>query len=196
MEFGSLEELAGYIGEKGVVLTKIFGDDMEIVVKGLSDSTAIASGTVETGETATEPKKRGRPAKGADPATAVAPPPLAVPAAPAAPAAPIDTTVTEKGIPAFLDRAANPATPPAPPAPPAPPIPPAAPPSGILAGKVIGELERRGSDDITKKALVEWLASPGYGLVMPTASFDETIAAVRLMQDDKLSAVATALAIA
>jgi hypothetical protein len=41
MEFGSLEELAGYIGEKGVVLTKIFGDDMEIVVKGLSDSTAL-----------------------------------------------------------------------------------------------------------------------------------------------------------
>lgn len=203
MEFGSIDELAGYLAEKGVVLTKIFGDDMEIVVKGLSDSTAIITGTVETETTteATAGKKRGRPVKGADPATAVAPPPAPIPGAtPPAPAAvPADLAAQNAaaaaggGVPDYLKAAAPPAPPAPPPAPAAPPV---LPPSGILAGKVIGELERRGSDDTTKKALVEWLASPGYGLVMPTASFDETIAAVRLMQDDKLSAVATALQIA
>lgn len=184
MEFGSLRELAGYVGEECVLLTKIFGDDMEIVVKGLSDGTALSTGTVEAGgEQSSEaaageaPKGRGRPKKTQpDPSTAQAPPPAAIPGAP------VDTTPNANGMPAFLDRAAT-------------PVPAVVPPSGILAGKVIADLDRRGTDDTTKAALVNWLASPGLALVMPAASYDEAISAIRLMPDDKLAAVATQLAV-
>lgn len=208
MEFGSLEELAGYIGEKGVVLTKIFGDDMEIVVKGLSSAeggTAIASGTVEQGGTETETttgKKRGPKPKDKsqpDPSTAVAPPPAPIPGqnnTPPTPPAPVDTTPTANGIPAFLDRTQS-STPPAPPAPPpAPPAPHVVPPSGILAGKVIGALDLRAGSDEAKKQLVDWLASPAYGVVVAGSKYDDAIAAIRLMPDDKLASVATALAVA
>lgn len=207
MEFGSLKELAGYIGEDSVLLTKIFGDDMEIVVKGLvaaEGGTAIASGTVETGETAeqTAPKKRGPKPRNADPATAVAPPPAPIPGAnPPAPATPspelaaqVAGAASSGTIPPFLDRTAAPPAPPAPP--PAPPAPPVVPPSGILAGKVIGALDLRATDDATKKALVDWLASPAYSIVVAGSKYDDAIAAIRLMPDDKLSAVATALAVA
>jgi hypothetical protein len=200
MEFGSLKELAGYVGEECVLLTKIFGDDMEIVVKGLSDGTAIASGTVET-ETAAEGttgKKRGRPAKGADPATAAAPPPAPIPGAtPSAPAAPAPDLVAQNaaaggGIPDYLKAAA----PPAPPAPPPAPAAPVLPPSGILAGKVIAALDARAANDDAKTQLVAWLASPHFSLVTANATYDEAVAAIRLMPDDKLGSVATGLAVA
>lgn len=197
MEFGSLRELAGYIGEESPLLTKIFGDDMEIVVKGLvsaEGSTAISSGTVETEQTGGEqPKRRGRPAKNSganDPSTAQAPPPAPIPAAP------VDTTPTDKGIPAFLDRTVPPPAPPAPP-PPTPPAPaPVVPPSGILAGKVIGALDLRAGTDEAKQALVDWLASPAYSIVVAGSKYDDAIAAIRLMPDDKLAPVATALSVA
>jgi hypothetical protein len=203
MEFGSLKELAGYVGEESILLTKIFGDDMEIVVKGLSDSTALATGTVETETTteATAGKKRGRPVKGADPATAVAPPPAPIPGAtPPAPAAvPADLAAQNAaaaaggGVPDYLKAAAPPAPPAPPPAPAAPPV---LPPSGILAGKVIAALDARASDDANKAALVAWLASPHFSLVTANASYDEAVAAIRLMPDDKLASVATGLAVA
>jgi hypothetical protein len=205
MEFGSLKELAGYVGEECVLLTKIFGEDMEIVVKGLSSaegSTAIASGTVEGAETGEQAaRKPGRPKKNQpDPATAVAPPPAPIPGAtPPAPATPSPELAAQVagangGIPPFLDRTA--AAPPTPPAPPPAPPAPIVPPSGILAGKVIGNLEARATDDVTKKALVDWLAGPSYGIVQPGSTFDDTIAAIRLMPDDKLGQVATALSVA
>jgi hypothetical protein len=203
MEFGSLKELAGYVGEESILLTKIFGDDMEIVVKGLSDSTALATGTVETETTteATAGKKRGRPVKGADPATAVAPPPAPIPGAtPPAPAAvPADLAAQNAaaaaggGVPDYLKAAAPPAPPAPPPAPAAPPV---LPPSGILAGKVIAALDARAANDDAKAQLVAWLASPHFSLVTTNATYDEAVAAIRLMGDDKLASVATGLAVA
>ncbi|WP_448043749.1 hypothetical protein [Bradyrhizobium liaoningense] len=201
-EFGSLNELAGYIGEQSTLLTKLFGEDMEIVVKGLTDTTAIATDT-ETGETGTAAsKKRGRPAKNQpDPSTATAPPPAPIPGAtPTAPAAvPADLAAqvagANGGIPAFLDRTAAPVPPAAPPAPPPPPPAPVVPPSGLLAGKVIAALDARAADDSVKVALVNWLASPGLGLVQPNATYPEAIDAIRLMSDDKLANAAVGLQI-
>ena len=43
---------------------------------------------------------------------------------------------------------------------------------------------------------MEWLASPQIGLVNKGVSYDEAIAVVRLLADDKLAAVATALQVA
>jgi hypothetical protein len=172
---------------------------MEFVVKGLQAPAV----TAETTEATAETKKRSRPAKdkaAADPATAQAPAPVAIPATPAPElAAQVQAAAAAGGgIPPFLDRTA-PAAPPAPPAPPPPPPAPAAPvapPSGILAGKVIAELEKRkaGSEE-NAKMLVQWLAAPTIGLVVADSSFDDAIAAVRLMPDDKLSVAATALAV-
>lgn len=196
IEFGSLEELAGFIGEKNVLLTKLFGEDMEIVVKGLADVTSIATGTVENAETeqgtetttrrGRKPKDKNQP----DPAAAAAPPPAPIPGA-----AP-DTTPGANGIPAFLDRT-NPPAPAAPPAPPPPPpAAPVAPPSGILAGKVIAALDARAANDDLKAQLVAWLAGPTLALVQPGSSYVEAVDAIRLMSDDKLAAAATGLQIA
>jgi hypothetical protein len=208
MEFGSLKELAGYIGEESATLSTIFGEDMEIVAKGISGGAPVAtSGEEVAGEQGgarrgRKPKDKNQP----DPATATAPPPAPIPgatppAAPAVPAPELSAQVAAAvanggGIPPFLDRAATPAAPPAPPPPPpAVPAAPVVPPSGILAGKVIADLDRRGTDDTTKAALVTWLASPGLALVMANATYDDAISAIRLMPDDKLSGLATALSV-
>lgn len=203
MEFGSLSELAGFIGEQSATLSMLFGDDMEAVVKNLATSTtAIGTGTVETAETGTEAGsgRRGRKTKDKnqpDPATASAPPPAPIPAVPAPElAAQVASAANGGGIPPFLDRTAAPPAPPAPPpAPPAPPAP-VTPPSGVLAGKVIAALDARAADDSVKAQLVGWLASPGLGLVQPTATYAEAIDAIRLMSDDKLAPAAMGLQIA
>ncbi|MGJ5032425.1 hypothetical protein ACQR1I_36695 [Bradyrhizobium sp. HKCCYLS2038] len=197
-EFGSLKELAGYIESESALLSKIFGEDMEIVARGLlgGDGATPAAANDEATGTDSEKRKPGRPKKNQpEPATATAPPPASIPGA-----AP-DTTPGPNGVPAFLDRtgqtAAAPPPPPAPPAPPAPPPAPVVPPSGILAGKVIASLEARaaGSDD-NKKALVGWLSAPPFMVVSAGADWEGTIAAIRLMNDERLAGVATALQIA
>jgi hypothetical protein len=197
MEVGSLKELAGYIQEEGTQLSKIFGDDLEMVVRAVAGDTALASGTVgEAGPEivdTTKPKPRGRPAKDKsqpDPSTANAPAPLPIPPAPEL-AAQNAAAAATGDIPEYLKRPAADAPPPPPPPPPAPPV---APPSGILAGKVIGALDARATNDEAKVTLAKWLSD--YRLVNPGSSYDESIAAVRLMPDDKLAQVATALAVA
>lgn len=166
-----------------------------------------------------QPAKRGRkPKNQPDPAAASAPPPAPIPGQappPAAPAAPVAPT-GQDGPPAFLDRSnpnnvvtgngsaapvplAAPPTPPAasapPPPPPPPPAPPVAPPSGILAGKVIANLDQRKATTLDNgQQLADWLAA--YGVVNKGASYDEAVSVIRLMGDDKLGQVATALQVA
>jgi hypothetical protein len=168
----------------------------------LSKLAALATGVTDSGEDAAEgqgtaatdaaaapaPVRRGRKPKPAP--EAVAPPPIPVPgAAPPVPApvAPVDT-----GIPPFLDRTGTAVAPP-PPAPVAPP-PVVAPPVGVLAGKVVAELKKRGEGAADAgKGLVDWLASAG--MVVPGASFQEAIDCVSFLSDEKLAPVASALQI-
>jgi hypothetical protein len=186
-EVGSIAEAISILEQEDSNLRKVvsIGDSLA------GEPAPVATGETE-GTTETTKGKRGRPAKDKnqpDPATATAPPPLAIPGAP--PTAPVDTAaVNANGMPAFLDRTGA-AAPPPPPPPPAAPV---APPSGILAGKVIAECDRRATDEPNKKMLADWLVS--YGLVNAGSSYDESIAALRLMPDDKLGQVAVALAVA
>lgn len=149
------------------------------------------AGNTEQAEAATtEPAKRGRKPKAnqPDPSTATAPPPLAVP-----PVAPSLAIPADGGIPEFLRNQA-PAAPPPPPAPPAPPVA-VAPPSGILAGKVIANLDQRKAASADGgKVLADWLAQ--CGLTQAGASYDEAIAVVRMTADDKLAAIAGQLGVA
>lgn len=135
--------------------------------------------------------KRGRPAK----VEATAPAPLPIPgAAPPPPTA--DMTSADGGIPPGLKRDPVTNTAPAMVAPPPlPPAPPAPPPSGVLAGKIIANLDARkaGSAD-GGKGLVDWLASGG--LVVAGSPYDEAVAALRLMPDDKLATIAGLLQVA
>lgn len=201
MEFGSLKELAGYIQDESTALAAIFGDDMETVISraggGSSEGTEQGGAPQEVATDAAAPKKRGpKPKNQPDPSTASTPPPLAIPALngevlpPVAPAAP--APAADGGIPDFLKRQADAAAAPPPPPPPAPA--PVAPPSGILAGKVIAAMDLRGTTDAAKTQLVDWLAA--YGVVNKGVTYDETVSVIRLMTDDKLGQIATALAVA
>jgi hypothetical protein len=176
-EVGSLSEAIGVLEQEDSQIRKIGAIADDLVTPAAAETAG------EGGET--EAKKRGRKPKAntPDPATAQAPAPAPTPA---------DPTPGPNGLPAFLDRTAQAAPPPPPPPPPAPP---AAPPSGILAGKVIANLDQRKATTADGgKALAEWLVS--YGLVNAGSSYDESIAALRLMPDDKLAQVATALSVA
>lgn len=147
------------------------------------DVTENLVGAAPAGTETDKPKRGRRPKNSPDPATAVAPPPLAIPSAPA-PAAPAPT-----GEVATI-------APPPPPVPaPAAPAPAAPPPVGVLAGKVVAELKRRGEGAADNgKALVDWLASAG--LVVPGATFQEAIDCVSFLDDAKLGPVATGLGVA
>lgn len=141
---------------------------------------------------------------------AVAPAPMPVPevAPPAAPAAP----AVDDGIPEALRRTAPPApaaaaAPPPPPlmpaappiapaAPTPPPAPPAAPPTGVLANKIIADLDKRkaGAAD-GGAALVAWLAAPPLSLVVKGATYDQAMDVLRMTTDEKLAAAAGALGV-
>jgi len=198
-QFGSLDELIGWLGSQKASLTKLFGDNVEAVIEDLGDSTALSTGTVTTSEAdTTKParKKRNQP----DPSTATAPDPIAPPAAPV-------EVPADGSIPAFLDRT-NPAaavnqapaapTPPPPPLmPSAPPIAPAAPtpPTGVLAGKLIEWLDGKQKEAADGgKALIAWLQN---GLVKndPSVTWDEAIAVVRLASDAQVGPFAKAVGI-
>lgn len=204
-EVDSLDVAINILADQDAQLRKIISTADE-----LNDTTGLSSGTASGGETLaiqtggervdeakaedakTEAKKRGRPAKDKtqDPATANAPAPVAIPGVG------VDLTPNANGIPAAFDRTATAATaaasPPPPPPPPAAPPPPPAPPSGILAGRVIENLNARNAGSADGGAsLATWLAA--YEVVAAGATYDEAIAAIRLMPDDKLARVATAL---
>lgn len=179
-EVGSIAEAIAILEQEDNNLRRIVSIGDELSGAGDTEQAANAGGA--------EPARRGRKPKDKsqpDPATAQAPAPLPIPAAP-------NMTENASGIPAALDRTTPAAAPPPPPPPPAPA---AAPPSGILAGKVIANLDaRKATTADDGKSLVEWLVKSG--IVNAGSSYDESIAAIRLMADDKLAQVATALAVA
>lgn len=195
-EVGSLSEAVGILQEQESEIRKLgqIADDLNGTPEAPEATNAAPSGTEP-------PKRRGRPkGSGADPATATAPAPLPIPgAAPPPPAPAADMTSADGGIPPGLRRDPATNTAPAMVAPPAPPPPPPAPaappPSGILAGKVIANLDARkaGAAD-GGESLAAWLAQAG--LVVAGSPYDEAIAAIRLMGDDKLTTIAGALQVA
>lgn len=183
-EAGSIGEAVSILQEPGNELSKLAA-----LATGAGGEDPDEAPAAETDKPARKPRK---PRGGADPATAVAPPPLAVPT-------PAPVSGDPGPIPAFLDRTnAAPvavAPPPPVPAPVAPPVPAAPPPVGVLAPKVVAELKRRavGSAD-GGAALVAWLA--GAGLCVPGATFDEACDCVAFLTDDKLGPVAAGLGVA
>jgi hypothetical protein len=183
-EVGSIGELIGFLQTEETNLARLFGDDMETILERISQGGETEQAAAAPGEPKKERKKRGQP----DPATAVAPAPLPVP-----------SEVDPLAIPASLQRTAAPSatSPPPPPLmPAAPPLAPATPtpPTGVLAGKIIADLDGRKAPSADGgAALAAWLASAG--IVKAGATYDEAISTVRLMSDDKLSGVAQGLGI-
>lgn len=188
-EAGSVAEAVAILQEQDTALRQIvsLADDMagntEQPATGEADKGDGAGPT--KGKPGRKPKDKSQP----DPSTATAPPPVAVP-----PAAPTLAPAADDGIPPFLQRTAEAPAAAAPPPPPAPPAPPVVPPSGILAGKVIANLDQRkaGTPD-GGKSLADWLAQ--CGLVNPGESYDAAIAVVRMTTDDKLAAIAGQLGV-
>ncbi len=183
---------AGSIAEAVAILTE--PDNELSKLAALANGTATDDGSEEPAGDAPvatpAPAKRGRKPKAAP--EAVAPPPMPVPdAAPPAPPA---------AAPAPVVAAPAPIAPPpvvaAPPPPaPAPVAPPAATPPGVLAPKVVAELNRRKEGQPDNGAgLVAWLA--GAGLVVPTATWDEALLCIQFLDDAKLGPVAQGLQIA
>ena len=195
-EVGSLSEAVGILQEQESEIRKL--GEIANDLNGGPASEGQGEATNAAGEAA-PPKRRGRPAKGADPATAQAPAPLPIPGATPPPAPAADMTSTDGGIPPGLRR--DPATNTAPAmvaplAPPPPPPPPAAaPPSGMLAGKIITNLDQRKAATADNgKSLADWLAQAG--LVVSGSTYDEAVNALRLITDDKLTKVAELLQVA
>ena len=88
------------------------------------------------------------------------------------------------------------AIPPLPPAPPAlPPVPPGAPPTGVLAGEIAAELDKRATGAADGgQALADWLATSG--ITVKGATYAEAIEVLRLQADEKLGPIAGALGVA
>lgn len=192
-EAGSISEINGILQQEDTELRKFIS-----IAAGLDDGSG-QEGTQEAvpGEVTPKESKRTRgPNKNKPAAEATAPAPMPVPDAPAT-----TTTVlppnelpgadapalADDGIPEALRRV---------PAPPAlvapPPPPPAAPPSGILAGKIIAELDtRKATTADNGKSLAEWLGA--CNVVTPGVTYDAAIAAVRMTTDDRLKPIADVL---
>jgi hypothetical protein len=188
-EVGSPEEGIGFVSEKGDALMRLL-DVLDRLPKGESSEPEVPA---EAGAPVKERKPRGPNKPKVD---AVAPAPLAVPGAAPSPPVPRSTAPTAPtpagdslAIPPMLQRDANNASPavpaaPPPPAPPAPPVP-AVPPTGVLAEKIIANLDKRkaGTPD-NGQSLSDWLA--GCGITIKGATYDEAIAVLRLQTDAKL----------
>lgn len=169
---------------------------IEAASEGAEGDETPATGEAEGGKPARKPRGPNKPK-----VEAVAPAPMPVPevAPPAAPA-------VDDGIPEALRRTAPPApVAPAAAAPPPPPLMPAAPPiapvaptppTGVLANKIIADLDKRkaGAAD-GGAALVTWLAAPPLSLVVAGASYDEAMAVLRMTTDEKLKDCAGALGV-
>jgi hypothetical protein len=179
---------------------------IETASEGSDDEPEVAAAPGEP-----EKPKRTRGPNKSKQVEAVAPAPMPVPEA-APPAAP----VVDDGIPEALRRIAPPApvapaaaaplppplmpaAPPiAPTAPTPPPAPPAAPPTGVLAEKIIADLNVRKSNPLVTdggQALVDWLAAPPLSLVVKGATYDQAMDVLRMTTDDKLAAAAAVLKI-
>ncbi len=200
-EVGSIAEAVAVLQQEESALLSLF--KVADGLNGPSEPAApeapggVESGTAESN--GSKPARRGRAPKEAV-APAPIPVPSAAPAAPVAPAAPTPPVAPPNlqeganGIPAFLDRSLQTPTPPAPPPllPNAPAL--APPPTGVLAAKVVAELERRakGAPD-QGKALADWLAA--CGLTVPGMSYGDALAAVAFISDDKLATVAGQLGV-
>lgn len=209
MEFeaGSVEEALGILNDNKAKFVEML--DLATEMSGAEGGAETGGGEVATATTTEPPKPRGRkPRAGADPATATAPPPLAVPgAAPPtppvppvanAPAAPLDN-----GIPPFLQRTATDAAAAAPPPPVLPNAPSVAPaaatPQFILGGKIADALQGKVTGAADKGAsLLLWLQHPGVAgaLIVPTATIDEAISVMRFTTDDKVAHIAPLLGVA
>lgn len=199
-EAGSISEINGILQQEDTELRKFIS-----IADELSASNGSQEDTQEAVPDAPKESKRTRgPNKNKPAAEATAPAPMPIPEAaptdpapmPAAPA-PDLTIPTDGSVPAFLARTgitelAVPAAPPAPVAAVAPPPPPAAPPSGILAGKIIAELDtRKATTADNGKSLAEWLGA--CNVVTPGVTYDAAIAAVRMTTDDRLKPIADVL---
>lgn len=209
-ELGSIKEASELLANEDTELARQFDTSFLSGTNPVKSGDAVEISTETPAADAPKPRRR----KGQDPATASAPAPIAVPsAAPAAPTPPTPpvasapelaaqvATAAENGtIPAFLNRAETPApaapaaaAPPPPLMPSAPPVAPAAPtpPTGVLAPKVIAELQRRAVDAGSKRALADWLGQ--CGITVPGANYDEAMAVLPFVADDKLTNVAAGL---
>lgn len=199
-ETGSIAEAHGIFQDNGTALSETFGD----LLIGRAVKTATSIGGTEmaftpTGKASGEgnkeadeaaPPRRGRGPNKPKP-EANAPAPVAIPGADAPPIAPAAPGPDPLAIPENLRRTAAVA----PPVPPAPPAPPAAPPTGILAGKIIAELDKRatGSAD-GGQALADWLATSA--ITIKGATYAEAVTVLRLQADEKLGPIAQALGVA
>lgn len=198
-EAGSISEINGILQQEDTELRKFI-----TIADELSASNGSQEDTQEAvpGEVAPKESKRTRgPNKNKLAAEATAPAPMPIPEAPTT-----TTTVlppnelpgadapalADDGIPEALRRVPAPPALVAPPVPPAPPAPPAAPPSGILAGKIIAELDtRKATTADNGKSLAEWLGA--CNVVTPGVTYDAAIAAVRMTTDDRLKPIADVL---
>jgi hypothetical protein len=171
-ETGSIGEAHGIFTDNKTELGQMFGAE----VMGSASTLALNVGETEV-ETEKQRKARERKEKknNNDPASASAPDPIVIPGV-----AP-DTTLP----------------PPLPPVPSASPAPPPSPPTGILAGKITVELDRRVSLPTTTdggQGLADWLATSG--ITVKGATYPEAVTVLRLQTDEKLGPIANALGVA
>lgn len=195
-ETGSISEAAGILTDNASVFAEIFNLASSAVGEGGTPEGETASNAAESATAA----RRGRKPKAAT-AAALAPPAVAAPAPIPVPTTGAPAAGTDGlDIPANLRRNPDnslPSAPPPPamPAPAAPPIAPAAPPAGVLAEKIVAELDRRkagAADD--GKSLSDWLASSGF--VIPGVPYAEAVSVLRVTADEKLRALLQPLGLA
>lgn len=182
-ETGSIGEAHGIYTDNKTALGEMFGAEI------VSNATQVAEAASEApqGDQA-PPVKRGRGPNKPKP-DAVAPAPIAIPGAEAPPTAPVaPETPHPLDIPEALRRPAAVAPP--------PPAPPAPPPTGILAGKIIAEMERKGVPTAPDggQSFADWLATSG--IIVKGATYPEAVIALRLQPDEKLGQIAQALGVA
>jgi hypothetical protein len=180
-ETGSIGEAHGIYTDNKTALGEMFGAEI------IGNATQVAEAASEAkapGEATTEApvKQRGRGPNKPKP-EAVAPAPIAIPGAEAPPTAPV---AADNGLPAFLDRTI--AAPPFPAAPPAPP-------TGILAGKIVAQIEQKAAERPDgEKIWTDWLVTSR--LIKEKSTYVEAIQALFLMPDEKLGPIAQALGVA
>lgn len=173
-ETGSIGEAHGIFSDNGTAIAETFGNLLR------NRATAIdgAGEPIGSGGAAEAPAvKRGRGPNKPKP-EAIAPAPLAIPGTEAPPTAPVADPLD---IPEALRRL--------------PPAPPAPPPTGILAGKITAELDKRATGAADGgQALADWLATSG--ITVKGATFAEAVTVLRLQADEKLGPIAQALGVA
>jgi hypothetical protein len=178
-ETGSIVEAHGIYQDSASALGEMFGAD---IIKSATETATRIEAPRESGEVVA-PTRRGRGPNKPKP-DAVAPAPIAIPGTDAPPVAPV-TAADPLDIPEALRRTV---------APPPPPAPPVAPPTGILAGKITVELDKRATGAADGgQALADWLATSG--ITVKGATYAEAVTVLRLQADEKLGPIAQALGV-